>query len=269
MKKVFKALIELLPGESALAILNWLRRLWYPQVRRQHQLDNIVFNKIGRPGQILIGPFKGMKYVSAAYFSTVIPKILGTYELELAGPVEKICAAQPDVIVDIGAAEGYYAVGMTLRNPQAKTICFEMYKPAHSLLHKLAEMNGTVDRMSFRGFCEIDSLKEALESARRPAVICDCEGGEEKLLDPSAVAKLKSAMILVELHDEYASGICDTIRRRFSASHDVQVIDGRDRRPEDLPIEVPLSKEEFHAATYERFTKAQWCFLVPRTAPSA
>ncbi|HEY1923336.1 MAG TPA: hypothetical protein VGG44_11355 [Tepidisphaeraceae bacterium] len=269
MKKILKGIVEILPGEWSLAILQTMRRAWYPQLRRRHQLEESVLDKIGRPDQILAGPFKGMRYISAAYFGSVVPKILGVYEMELNGALETICKAQPDVIVDIGAAEGYYAVGMTKLNPQAKTICFEMYKPAHRLLSRLAQLNGVENRMVLEGRCELESLRDSLESAKRPAVICDCEGGEDFLINPDAVAKLRSAMMIVEIHEEHAPGVASHIRERFKDTHTLQIIKSRKRTPEDLPTKVALSAEEFDAAIYERWATAEWHFLIPNSYSAA
>ncbi len=249
-----------------MGVLQAMRRLWYPKLRRQHYLEQAILAKIGRPDHILSGPFQGMKYISVAYFSSVVPKILGIYESELTGAIDAVCKAQPDVIVDIGAAEGYYAVGLTKRNPQAKTICFEMYKPARALLARQAQLNAVLDRMSLRGLCDLDSLREALETTKLPAVICDCEGGEDFLLNPDAVTKLKSAMIIVEIHDELAPGVSSRIRERFERSHNVQVIHSKKRTVEQLPRDVALSAEEFEAATIERWTKAEWYFMVPQSS---
>jgi hypothetical protein len=167
------------------------------------------------------------------------------------------------VIVDIGAAEGYYAVGMTLRNPQARTICFEMYKPAHSLLHRLAKLNKVEDRVEIRGICDLDSLRDSLKNAKKPAVICDCEGAEDFLMDPQAVAGLRSAVMIIEIHEDYAVGVSARIRERFKSSHELTVVNSHKRTLEELPTKVKFSEEEFAAAIDEGRTRAQWYFLVP------
>src|SRR5207302_964150 len=61
------------------------------------------------------GPFKGMLYIGTAFCSAYIPKLIGTYERELTNIVEEICARMPPLIVDVGAAEGYYAIGFATR----------------------------------------------------------------------------------------------------------------------------------------------------------
>ena len=71
---------------------------------------------------VLSGPFAGMKYVNQSVGSMWFPKVLGTYELELASIIRGFCLARPPSVVDIGAAEGYYAVGVA--QPEDASDCF-------------------------------------------------------------------------------------------------------------------------------------------------
>src|SRR5262245_41340678 len=64
------------------------------------------------------GPFAGMVYPDhAAVGSTLYPKLLGSYERELHQTVDDIVRLGYDTVVDIGAAEGYYAVGLAMKMP--------------------------------------------------------------------------------------------------------------------------------------------------------
>src|SRR5437016_6027102 len=74
---------------------------------------------------VIAGPFAGMKYIGSSVASAHIPKLLGTYEREIAGIVEEICWRKPAVLIDVGAAEGYYAVGFAMRLPDSRIIAFE------------------------------------------------------------------------------------------------------------------------------------------------
>ncbi len=76
--------------------------------------------------RVRAGPFAGMRYVDTSVGSCFIPKLLGTYERELASKVEWICRQQPELVVDIGAAEGYYAIGLAMRIPAARVVAFEL-----------------------------------------------------------------------------------------------------------------------------------------------
>src|SRR3954471_21407829 len=61
---------------------------------------------------VLNGPFAGLVYPSVdASLASLFAKLLGSYEREIHPVVEKICTAEYTDIVNVGCAEGYYAVG--------------------------------------------------------------------------------------------------------------------------------------------------------------
>jgi hypothetical protein len=72
---------------------------------------NNFINSIGT--NIINGPFKGMKYISESVGSCHMPKILGIYENEIY-PTLLNFLSNSDLFVDIGAGEGYYAVGSAI-----------------------------------------------------------------------------------------------------------------------------------------------------------
>ena len=63
------------------------------------------------------GPFAGMVLPDRACWGDgdLLPKLLGCYEAELHAIIEEILAATPDLVINIGATEGYYAIGMARR----------------------------------------------------------------------------------------------------------------------------------------------------------
>jgi len=175
-------------------------------------------------GRVRSGPFTGMQYISGSVGSCYIPKLLGIYESELAAEVEFICQRKPTLIVDVGAAEGYYAVGLARRNPQAKVIAFEMEPKGQASIQQMGRLNQVDSQVEIRGKCEPADLAAALAGDPQPVVICDVEGYEEKLLDPVAVPALVQSCILVELHEVLAPGITEKLKQRFSATHEIKLI---------------------------------------------
>jgi predicted O-methyltransferase YrrM len=67
-----------------------------------------------------------MHYTENSQGSCYIPKLLGVYERELHDVLENLIAWGPDLVIDAGAAEGYYAVGLARRLPQSRIMAFEM-----------------------------------------------------------------------------------------------------------------------------------------------
>src|SRR5262245_46881839 len=65
-------------------------------------------------GEVVIrGPFAGLRYPARRIDS--LAKRVGAYEHELHGWFEAALAARPARFVDIGAADGFYAVGVARR----------------------------------------------------------------------------------------------------------------------------------------------------------
>ena len=264
MKATFKRWIERTPGAFPLAVLDALRALRYPALREKKRKRRRVFERLNCPKTILHGPFQGMKYLSRAYCSAVLPKLLGTYECELIPAIERIIRGDADRIIDIGAAEGYYAVGLALKMPKARIVAFELYEPARHLLKRLAGLNGALDRVDLRGECSIETLTHALEGAKRPAIVCDCEGAEDVLLDPEKVAALQGSLIVVETHDGMVPGLNERLLARFRSTHDIERIGSRPRTQDDLPIGANLSAEELAVAADEERAWAEWFVFVPK-----
>jgi hypothetical protein len=228
--------------------------------------------------QVHSGPFKGMHYGKSSVGSAYIPKLLGIYERELAPLVEQACSGEQLLIVDIGAAEGYYAVGFALRNRSARVIAFEMEEAGRIALREMAQLNGVVERISIRGKCEALDLEAVLVGARSPLVVCDVEGYEEQLLDPVEVPSLARATILVEMHDFIRPGITDVIRARFKRTHDIVARLQADRSRRDFPWRtlgttlLPCSYLDWAVSEW-RPVRMSWLWIKPRThsdmSPSA
>jgi hypothetical protein len=197
-------------------------------------LEHLVRNRTD--GRVRAGPFTGMRYFDGAAGSVHLPKLLGIYERELNACIEQACALNFPLIVGLGAAEGYYAVGMALRNPTARVIAFEMDARVRAALAEKARLNDVADRVEIRGKCEPEDLERALADTPRPLVICDVEGYESVLLDPATVPSLRRAWILVELHEFIERGISEKIRERFVATHKIAQIWQQERKIADFPF---------------------------------
>ena len=214
-------------------MISLIKRLVPARCRPIGYLLHLTRTRAG--GRVCSGPFAGLRYGADSVGSCYIPKLLGIYESELAAEVEHICRRRPALIVDIGAAEGYYAVGLAVRNPQAKVVAFEMEARGQAALREMSALNQVADRVEVRGKCEPSVLAATLGDVPKPVVICDVEGYEDKLLDPQAVPALARAVILVELHDFLIPGITEALKKRFGATHDLKHIWQQPRSRSQFP----------------------------------
>ncbi len=220
---------------------------------RQQRLVHEASSRLWRltEGRIASGPFQGLQYVPRAIGSAWAPKLLGTYELELQSVIETIVARAYSRVVDIGAAEGYYAVGIGSRIPSVSVVSFELREAEHSLQRRFAEANGVAGRIQIYGGCSPDLLMRSLQPEERALVICDVEGAEYELLDPLGVPELAKADILVELHPWHHQDIASALRDRFRLTHEIEEIHTRLRRDADCPPTVSLPASQARACMDE------------------
>jgi len=185
--------------------------------------------------KVQAGPFRGMNYVEIAHCSALAPKIAGCYERELHPCLEKLASARPDVFVDVGAAEGYYAVGAAFAGWSPRIVAFESEPSARTSLRELMVRNQVPpERIDLREACTPETLAAVLVQAARPAVIIDAEGFEALLLDPLRVPGLERAILLVEYHDFVLPGLSDLLVHRMEPTHRVVIIKPDSRHPSEL-----------------------------------
>ena len=139
-------------------------------------MDRVSASFLERYGPVVQGgPFAGMRYVKGAAGSAYLPKLVGSYEDELADFFGRVLSTEYDVAVDVGAAEGYYAVGLAMRLPgQPLVHAFDSDPYARALCAGMAALNGVADRVVVHGACNPESLRTRLRG--RALLVCDVEG---------------------------------------------------------------------------------------------
>jgi hypothetical protein len=248
-------------------IADLLRRIIPKRFRPIGYIEHLV--STGSGGRVAKGPFAGMRYIAGAVGSAYVPKLLGIYERELNPRIEQACALGFPLIIDIGAAEGYYAVGLARRNPNARVIAFEMEPKGQTALKEMAQRNDVSSRVEVRGKCGLPEMQAALEGAERFLIVCDVEGEEKTLLDPEAIPQLRRAHLLVEMHDFIYPGITESILERFKATHEIHRIWQEPRDRSDLPYRTLgtaiLPRRYLKWAVSEwRPVQMSWLWMEPR-----
>lgn len=188
---------------------------------------------------VATGPFRGMRYLPGSVGSSYMPKLLGTYEKELHGFISDLKNSGVQTIFDVGAAEGYYAVGLALMLPKARVVAFETKERGRALLRNLAEANQVSEKITILGQCDPQLLAQNMRWQNNVLVVCDVEGAEQTVLDPALVPMLNDARIICETHDCYVPGITELLCSRFRPTHSVHIIDAAARKAEDFDSFVP------------------------------
>jgi SAM-dependent methyltransferase len=215
------------------------------------------------------GPFAGMMYWPVGrpgyWAGGTAGSLLGLYELELHGILADIIERGYDRVIDIGCAEGYYAIGLALRIPKARVFAFDIDATARELCKASAFVNNVTNRVIVGGECTLETLREL--TSTRCLIVSDCEGSELELLRPDLVPSLAKCDILVELHDVFRPGLSEALLPRFANTHQIDIVHTRQRDPDAFPQLSFLTREERQIVLDEkRPAPMTWAMMRSRIA---
>lgn len=150
------------------------------------------------------GIFKNLKFCNESWWgkSDLISIYFGFYELQVLEKIDQYRGSKYRFFVDIGAANGYYAIGVLVSNIFSKSYAFEISEHGRRVIKKNAELNGVSSNIEIHSAGTIESilnfdvtfLKEAL-------FLIDIEGGEFELLNEDVLFHLQNSVLIIELHE--------------------------------------------------------------------
>jgi hypothetical protein len=223
--------------------------------------------------RVLAGPFQGMRYINEVTLGSLIPKWIGTYEMELHPWIRQIVERPPRIVIDVGCAEGFYAVGLARLLPEVRVFAFDVDFISRLQLRKLSRLNSVANQIEIAGRCSHQEI-ERLAAGGGALLIADIEGLETLLLDPVACPCLAITRILVELHPAFGGVLKDTrreLRIRFAGTHHAEELSSLSRSAANgshlLPLgfqngEIPALLEEY------RGVAQSWLLLSPTRGQS-
>ncbi len=194
-------------------------------------IQNTVLKQHGL--RVWQGPLKGLDFLPQSAEGCHIAKLLGCYEQPLQPFIQAAMDAQYPLVLNIGCAEGYYAVGMARNMPATQVQAYDSNPKAQEVCARLAASNGVLDRV------KVGALFEARDFARhagqRVMVLCDIEGAEGALLDPVQAPALANFDLIVESHECLIPGITRLLQERFKPTHEITVVHDDGQRQLNAP----------------------------------
>ena len=221
------------------------------------KVNQQIFDTFGN--HVVGGPFKGM-YVDqrvAWKDGNIGKKLLGVYESELHPYIYRIInrfrfAVYPN-IVNIGSAEGYYAVGLARTIPSSRVRAIDTNQESLDILVENARQNSCLERVT---------AEKSFTPEITDLIFADCEGCELQLFEKPIIDQLTKCVLLIETHDfmyEHKH-VTQPLVQRFSATHNVEVIP-----PVPGKREVTLPDGELVLIIDElRPTEANWIYCEPK-----
>lgn len=171
---------------------------------RKLRISNELFFQLNNT--VRYGIFQGMKINPQTWWGGLDlgAMCLGEYEKEVIEELKKEFQKSKGrkTFIDIGAADGYYAVGFLLSGLAEKSICFELSPAGRENIatnHALNNSPGTLEIHGdiFKDFEGVISTQELKNSI----ILIDIEGSEFNFLNKETLSLLKEAIIIIEIHN--------------------------------------------------------------------
>lgn len=224
---------------------------------------------------VFSGVFKGMVLGPKFSWSSldIVSKLLGTYEQELHPFLLGSRQKSYDCVIDVGCAEGYYAVGLARLYKTARVFAYDISKASLEVCHENAILNRVEGRIELREHCNPMDLESLCARFNRPLIFCDAEGYETELFrDDKLCKKLANADVIIECHDFIVSGTTDVLKKKLSRTHSVSVVYAGERNPNAFPFLRDLYDiTRWHAVCEHRPCTMNWiiCESTKHRAPSS
>lgn len=172
---------------------------------------NLADEIVAKYGNVVCeGPFAGLRLPETPLWGgpDTAAKILGIYEREVVDIVAQGAGDGRRVLVDLGAADGFYALGSVGLGLFEHCIAYEADANRRKALISSAAHAGIEDKLLVRGHAGesvfSDLIADGVDFAET-VILCDIEGGEFEIFDPETLWMIREAQVVIEIHDWSAS----------------------------------------------------------------
>jgi len=209
---------------------------------------------------VLRGPFSGLRFPPEVLLNLpCAQRLVGSYEKELHPIFQDLNMRDYQMVVNIGSAEGYYAVGLALLL-HLPVFAFDVDPEERRRCRETAELNGVGSLLRIRAYCDGPTLRK-LARGKRYFIVSDCEGYEVELFDHEAAADLRHSDVLVEIHEAEQEAVYESICGAFTASHLIDTYEATPRDAAEYPELGFLDADAGKAIEEWRDSRQKWVFL--------
>ena len=149
------------------------------------------------------GPFSGLVFSKSSWWglSNRSTMLLGLYEKEVLESIQNI-PSKYNTFIDLGAADGYYGVGVLVNNIFEKSYCYELSEAGRKTIKINSMLNNVSDRVIIRGVaCNNFYQDIPIDIRNRSVLFIDIEGAEFDLCDQPMFKAFANSIIFIELHE--------------------------------------------------------------------
>ena len=220
--------------------------------------------------RVAYGPFKGMQLNKNIWWSRndLITQTLGIYEEHILEKIKFFSKYGATAFIDIGAADGYFAVGMAYSKLYEKVYAFEIEEDGRNRIIENALRNNCEKKIQVFGKANLKSIKKITAIEKKATFLIDIEGSEYDFLDTNMLEALANHFVICELHPWLVNDgemLQEKLLESASSFFDVDLIKRESYNPNNFSDFDNLSDEERLIAVGEgRERNMYWMILSPR-----
>ena len=222
--------------------------------------------------RVAYGPFAGQELCPESWWSAADrgSMLLGLYESEVLEALVDLAPGHT-TLVDVGAADGYYAVGAVRSKLYSRAVCFEMSAAGREVIQANAQRNHVAEWITILGTAGPNFLNEIPRSswsgASDAVFLFDIEGAEFDLLDSSNLEALRESCLIVEVHEPIGAngGRAEVLRRDASQHFDIREVVTGTRNLSTFPELASWSDDDrWILCSESRGYLMRWWILTPK-----
>ncbi len=190
------------------------------------------------------GPFKGLKLSPQTWWSSTerSSMLLGLYEKDVLDSLQNI-PKNFTTFIDLGAADGYYGIGVLVNNLFQNSICFEISEEGRQTIRENALLNNVQNKVEIRGIAKNDFYHDlSTLTLSNTVLFIDIEGAEFDLIDKETFSAFNKSIIFVELHDWFFEDGEEKLKKLKNDSTSSHVLRELTMGSRDLSIFPELNK---------------------------
>ena len=164
----------------------------------------------------------------------IASKIYGFYENKIQ---QKLKDINSPILIDIGAADGFFAIGALKSKICEFCYAFEETKKSRENLSKTAQINNVQNKLSIIGKATKDNFFSLLPSEinfSKVTILCDIEGGEFDFFSDEILKTIKYSNIIIEIHKNHNKNLEIVLLERVKKYFDVSIIIDNDKNFENV-----------------------------------
>ena len=236
--------------------------------RERRRLSDLIMSRYNRTVQY--GPLKGYEIPRESHWGGLArpSMLLGLYEREVVAALVEH-AAERDVFIDVGAADGFFAVGLVACGIFKQSHAFEISESGRQVIRKSSVINAVSHSVSVHGEFDEKFVANATNiDFGKSVVLIDIEGNEFSLLARPLIETLKDAVIIVELHDFHfpdGEALKSALLARLKDHFEVTIVTtGAREIPRSEFLDAMSDNERWLICSEGRARRMEWLIAVPR-----